>query len=80
MPARSSKARRKGTGKAAHKTKLAKTKVIHHHHRRYAGVKGQPKGTRERDRAAAEAKVAAKEPATQSGHTLTTSSYISLFS
>lgn len=77
---RSSKARRKGTGKAAHKTKLVKTKVIHHHHRRYAGIKGQPKGTKERDHAAAEAKVAAKEEATQTGRTLSTSSYISLFS
>ena len=55
---RSSYAKRKGTGKRARRTKIVKTKVVHHHHRRYAGVRGAVKGTSARDRKKALAKVA----------------------
>lgn len=46
---RSSHARRVGTGKTPTKTKFQRTKVRRHHHRRFAGVRGQPRGTHERN-------------------------------
>jgi hypothetical protein len=56
--ARSSYAKRKGTGRKTRHQKIVKTKVVHHRHRRYAGVRGAVKGTSARNRRKALAKVA----------------------